>query len=107
MTEDDVRRLALSFPGTRESAHMGTTDFRARTIFATLPAPGRCHVKLDAEEQAVLCAAEPASFRPVEGGWGRMGWTRVQLDAVDEATLASALRMAWTRASAPAPKRRR
>jgi hypothetical protein len=39
--------------------------------------------------------AEPAMFTPAAGAWGRRGWTRVSLSAVDAATLKSALGMAW------------
>jgi hypothetical protein len=40
MTATDFRKLALSFPGTVESAHMHHPDFRIRgKIFATLGYP--------------------------------------------------------------------
>ena len=39
---DDFRRIALSFPGAEERAHMGHPDFRVGgRIFATLHAPGK------------------------------------------------------------------
>lgn len=97
MTEGDFRRLALSLPGAVESSHMGTVDFRAGRIFATLgyPDAGFGMVKLTPERQEMLVAAEPAIFEPVKGGWGAKGATLLRLAACDEATATSALTAAW------------
>eukprot|EP01035_Chromulina_nebulosa_P014552 gene14552-19255_t len=52
MTEDDFADLALSLPGTVESAHFGKRDFRAGgRIFATPPSPGTANVKLAPDRQ--------------------------------------------------------
>lgn len=96
MQGEDLRRLALGLPEVVEKAHMGKADFRVNNkVFATLPGPGQGVVKLIPEQQDVLCDAEPAVFSPIPGTWGKRGWTSVNLDAVDETTLASALQMAW------------
>ena len=98
MTPDDFRRIALALPGAEESSHMGAADFRVGgRIFATLAAEaqGLGMVKLPAEQQEMLIQAEPDRFRPVPGGWGRMGCTHVVLAEADEATLQSALQMAF------------
>ena len=103
-TPDHMRGIALALPEAVEGAHMGRPDFRVRgKIFATLtPERGLAVVKLTGEQQEMVCAAEPAMFAPVPGGWGRRGWTRIRLGALDETTLASALMMAWRNV---APKR--
>lgn len=97
MTVDDFRRIALSFPGAVESSHMGTADFRAGRIFATLGYPDAAFamVKLTPERQEMLVAAEPAIFQPVKGGWGAKGATLVRLAACDAPTATSALTAAW------------
>jgi len=97
VSPDDFRRLALALPGVVEGAHMGTTDFRVGRIFATLGYPDARFgmVQLTRDLQEMLVAAEPAAFVPVKGGWGLKGATNVVLDAVDEATLKSALEQAW------------
>ncbi len=96
MTGADVRRVALSLPEAVESAHMGHPDFRVRKkIFASFPDGERIVVKLTAEQQAIMAEAEPKIFAPVKGGWGRKGWTYVNLAAADEVTLKSALTTAW------------
>jgi hypothetical protein len=96
MDAEHVRRIALSLPEAVEKSHFGKADFRVRDrIFATLPDQGRAVVKLTLEQQDIMCEAEPTIFRPVEGAWGRKGWTAVHLPAANEETLQSALTTAW------------
>ena len=105
MTADGFRRLALSFPETSESAHMGHPDFRvAGKIFATLSHPDDAWamVKLTPEQQDELVRTEPAAFSPVKGGWGRQGATQVRLKAARKPIVAAALSAAWRNR---APKR--
>jgi hypothetical protein len=95
---DDFRRIALSLPEAKESAHMGHPDFRVRgKIFATLGFPGDewAMVKLRPEQQRALVRAEPDIFQPVKGGWGRRGATNVCLESAEEAALLKAMITAW------------
>ena len=96
MTAEQFRTLALSFPGTEEKSHFGKADFRVKNkIFASLPDQVTGVVKLKQEQQEMLMASEPAVFSPAAGAWGRQGWTKLALSAIDEKTLRSALTMAW------------
>jgi hypothetical protein len=98
MTVDGFRQIALSMPGTTESAHMNHPDFRVKgKIFATLGYPDVDWgmVKLTPEEQKQFMATEPAAFKPCAGAWGRRGSTNVRLASVTEETLRSALTAAW------------
>jgi hypothetical protein len=98
VTPATFRRIALSLPEASEAVHMGHPDFRVRNkIFASLGTPDRGWgtVKLTPEQQGVLLAAEPATFKPAAAAWGRRGWTHVRLAAADAGTLKSALAMAW------------
>jgi hypothetical protein len=106
VTDDDFRRVALSFPETAERAHMGHPDFRVRgKIFATIwPDERWGMVKLTTDQQEEFVQAEPAAFAPVKGGWGRQGATSVLLKAAKKATVRRALAAAWRNA---APKGRR
>ncbi len=64
-------------------------------------------VKLTADQQRMLCEAEPAIFRPVKGAWGVQGSTNLSLPTADAATVRSALTMAWRNLTAkPRPKLR-
>ena len=49
------------------------------------------------EEQTGLVEDAPEVFSPVPGGWGRMGMTRVKLNAVSADVLEGAVKMAWKR----------
>jgi hypothetical protein len=106
MTPEEFRRIALSLPGAREGAHMGTADFRiGAKIFATLGNPDAAWgvIGLTADQQALLIETTPEMFAPVPGAWGARGWTRVRLAAADAATLKSALATALKNR---APKKR-
>jgi len=83
---------------------MSHPDLRVRgNIFATLwPKEGHGVVKLTREQQESLTDAVPAIFAPVPSGWGRRGATTVRYQLADEATVRSALVMAWRNT---APKR--
>ena len=97
---DAFRRLALSFPGAEEQAHMGHPDFRVGgKIFATLhaPAKGTGAVMLLPEQQELAMAAEPAAFSPAAGAWGRGGSTLVSLADVSDEWLERALAWAWAK----------
>jgi len=92
------RKLALSLEGAIESAHMGHPDFRLNNqIFATLSGQERgCGVlKLTLEQQAAFLADQAHIFSPVQGGWGRMGMTYIQLSEADESIMAGALKTAY------------
>ena len=99
MSSSRFRRTALALPGAVEGAHQGHADFRlGKRIFATLGYPDDDWgmVKLSPEQQSVLVEAEPDIFQPMPGGWGKRGSTNLRLARADQATLQSALTLAWT-----------
>src|SRR5262245_30255712 len=105
LTPDDFRKMALTLPEAIESAHMGHPDFRVRgKIFATLGYPSDTWgmVKLTPEQQKLFVEAEPKTFAPIKGAWGRQGATKVHLPAAKKTVLRSALAIAWRNT---APKR--
>lgn len=108
VTKARLEKLALALPGTVKVPHMERTAFRVPArIFATLAADGSdVNLRLDASLQAAACEARPKAFAPVAGGWGRMGWTRCALDAVEEVDLVRVLGEAHALASEPAPKKK-
>jgi hypothetical protein len=114
MGGDDLRRLALALPEAYEDIHRRRPAFRVRKrIFAMLGVTGETSlftslgwdnvavVKLEREDQLNMAAARPEAVQETET-YGHHGWTYVRLEAVDEATLATVLRLAWTHV---APKR--
>ncbi|MBY0335162.1 MAG: MmcQ/YjbR family DNA-binding protein [Acetobacteraceae bacterium] len=113
VTAERARDLALALPGATEAPHMDRTAFRTpRKIFATLGATGEeLNLMLGQDLRDFYCEQAPRAFQPIPGGWGRMGWTRCALAAVEEDTLASALAAAHRlaaphRAAASGPRRR-
>ena len=109
ITAARFRKLALSFEGATEVPHFDRAAFRTkRRMFATLAADGAsANLLLDRDLQAAVCEALPNAFAPVPGGWGRMGYTTVNLHTVGEADLVRALEEAHARASEPKTKPRR
>jgi len=94
----EFRRIALSLEGAEEGSHMGAADFRVGgRIFATLASQsqGCGNLALTLERQAVFVAEQPEVFKPIAGGWGRMGMTHIILAKANEDLLAGALRTAW------------
>jgi hypothetical protein len=99
---DDFRRIALSFPGAEERAHMNHPDFRVGgKIFATLHGAGKGTgaVMLLPEQQVLATEAEPGAFSSAAGAWGRSGSTMVRLDSVSDDWLERTLEWAWARRS--------
>ncbi|MBL8537322.1 MAG: MmcQ/YjbR family DNA-binding protein [Hyphomonadaceae bacterium] len=103
-----ARALALSLDAASEAPHFDRAAFRTpRKIFATLANSGEdINLMFDGATQEFYCEQAPAVFAPVLGGWGRMGATRCDLKAADEATLFAALKAAHALA-APKPKSRK
>jgi hypothetical protein len=100
-----ARELALALPNATEAPHFHRLAFRTpRKSFATLDAQaGDLNLMFDATLRDFYCEEAPHAFAPVPGGWGRMGATRCDLNAVDEPTLTSALLAAHALA-APKPR---
>ena len=108
MTAAEFRRIALSFEGAEEKAHMNHPDFRVNgKIFATLGYPDKKHgmVKLPPEHQHEFTHNEPEAFVCVKGAWGRQGCTNVLLPAAKESSVKSAIEIAWRNALGAARKR--
>ena len=92
-----VRQLALSLPEAVEQEHRSKPSFRVRKkIFAVLhPDDKRAVLKLSAVDQSVFDDYDPAVFHPVEGSWGKQGWTVVELPKVKKEVFREALVSAW------------
>jgi hypothetical protein len=56
---------------------------------------------LSLEQQEALCHAEPETFRPVPGGWGRKGATLVRLPGARAKSVRMALSAAWQNLAPP------
>lgn len=109
VTPSRAKTLALSLENASSYPHFDRLAFRTpRRTFATLALSGvDVNFAFDLELQAKFCKLAPHAISPVPGGWGRMGFTRCDLKAIDAATFKEALLAAHARANAPKPKRPR
>lgn len=98
----EVRRLALSLPGTSEKDHHGIPSFRVgEKIFATVPDNDHIHVMVGQDEVEMAIGAAAAAYE--ELWWGnRLAGVRVNLAAADRELVAVLVREAWRR---KAPRR--
>lgn len=105
ITAAQFRRVALSLADVAEAPHMERTAFRTPArIFTTLgPSGTEANVRLPLEVQEMVVASMPDAFRRLDGGWGRMGWTRMSLAAVSLGACRQVLEEAHAFA-APKPK---
>jgi hypothetical protein len=102
MTSGEFRKIALSLADALEHEHMGHPDFRVGgRIFATVGYPSEewGMVKLFPDQQAAYVAANPKTFVPVKGAWGKKGCTNVRLAAANKASVKEAVHAAWRNAS--------
>jgi hypothetical protein len=92
-----AKQLALSFPEAEEKSHFERPDFRVRNkVFASLHVDKNVMViKLSLVDQSVFCAFDSTIIYPVPGGWGRRGWTMINLKKIKKAMLVDALTTAW------------
>ena len=109
VTAKRAKELALSLENASSYPHFDRIAFRTpRRTFATLALNGEdLNFMLEPAQQRHFCELAPQAIAPVSGGWGRMGWTRCELRAIDAATFKAALIAAHARANAPLPKRTR
>lgn len=100
---ETVRQLALSFPETDEHPHFKPKAFRVKKkIFATfLKKNMTLNLKLTLVDQSVFCAFDSLVIYPVAGGWGRMGFTTVNLKKVKKAMFKDALTTAYCSVAPP------
>ena len=97
VTEDDVRRIALSLPATTEKPSYGTPGFRVKDkLFARIREEGDVLVVWvdGVEEKEALIAAQPETFftTPHYDGYAMV---LVRFDAVDVDELTELLTDAW------------
>jgi hypothetical protein len=97
ITEDDVRRVALSLPATTEKPSYGTPGFRVKDkLFARIREEGNAVVVWveDEEEKRALIASDPEKFFTIPHYDG-YAMVLVRFGAVDVDELEELLTDAW------------
>lgn len=96
MNSDHIRKVALSFEGTREVDHRGRPAFRTtRRIFAVIR-PDGLWLYLQEERKEFLFEADPEAF--VKYTWGKHPELIVQPERVSKTELAALLYEAYEHA---------
>lgn len=80
----DIRKLALELPEVIEQPHFEKISFRVKKkIFLTLDEKtNKAVVKLSEADQSIFCETNKAIVYPVPGGWGKQGWTIIEIKKV-------------------------
>jgi hypothetical protein len=93
----EARNIALSFEGTGEQPHFNRTAFTVKKkIFATLSFEDKkLNLKFTPVEQLIFCPPDSDIIYPVYGGWGRVGWTTINLNKASKKLVTSALEEAY------------
>lgn len=93
----DAKTIALSFPGTAEQPHFNRTAFTVnKKIFATLSfEENTLNLKFTPAEQFIFCPPGSSVIFAVPNGWGRQGWTTINLNKANKKLVTSALNQAY------------
>jgi hypothetical protein len=97
VTAEDVRRLAITLPRTKEHLIRDQVKFRVGQIVYIAIAPDEKSMgfAFPKEERAALVAAEPEKFFLPGTSDLRYNWVRVWLAEIDEAELRELVIDAW------------
>jgi len=97
VTVEEVKELALSLPATGEQPHFDRTAFTVKKkIFASLLVENRTlNLKFTPAEQFIFCPPDSDVIFPVPGGWGRQGWTTINLQKASKTLVKKALAKAY------------
>ena len=98
VTADDIRKVALSLPRTKEALVRDQVKFRVgRIVYVALSRDERTMgFGFPKDERAALVAAQPEKFSMPIPSDMRYNWVQVRLDAIDEAEMRELVIDAWT-----------
>ncbi len=96
-TTEQAKQLALSLEGTGEQPHFDRTAFTVKKkIFATLSLKDRTlNLKFTPQVQFIFCPPQSDVIFAIPNGWGRQGWTTINLDKANKKLVKSALEEAY------------
>ena len=103
ITIEQVRKMALALPETKEKSHFNLAGFWVKKkIFATIHADKNyVMVKLSPVDQSVFCSYNKEMIFPVPGGWGKQGATFINLKKIRRSMFLDALITAWKTTAPP------
>lgn len=94
---EDAKIIALSFPDTDEHPHFNRIAFRVKKkIFATLSYEDKTlNLMFTPVEQFIFCPPGSDVIFPIPNGWGRQGWTTINLNKASKKLVTDALKEAY------------
>ncbi len=97
ITPAETKSIALSFEGTDERPHVNRIAFTVKKkIFATLSYEDKTlNLKFTPQVQFIFCPPESEVIFAIQNGWGRQGWTTINLDKANKKLVKSALQEAY------------
>ncbi len=97
ITPEEAKQIALSFEGTDEKPHFDRTAFTMKKkIFATLSFNDKTlNLKFTPQVQFIFCPPKSDVIFAIPNGWGRQGWTTINLDKANKKLVKSALEEAY------------
>ena len=97
ITPEAVKEIALSFEGTDEKPHVDRIAFTVKKkIFATLSFKDKTlNLKFTPQAQMIFCPPKSDVIFAIPNGWGRQGWTTINLDKANTKLVKSALTEAY------------
>lgn len=93
----EAKNIALSFEGADEQPHFDRIAFTIKKkIFATLSLKEETlNVKFLPQQQTIFCPPQSDIIFAIPKGWGRMGWTTINLRKASKKLVTSALLEAY------------
>jgi hypothetical protein len=97
VTNQNFRRIALSYPEAVEQPHFEKTSFRVKKkIFATLDEKNRLAViKFSTVDQSVFTDISKGAIYAIPDAWGKSGFTYINLKKVSSAMLKDAMNTSY------------
>lgn len=94
---EEVKTIALSFEGSDERPHFERTAFTVKKkIFATISFKDRTlNIRFTPQVQMIFCPPGSDVIFAISNGWGRQGWTTIDLDKANKKLVKSALEEAY------------
>jgi hypothetical protein len=100
---ESARSFALSLDEVVEGPHHDVVSFKVKSkIFMTMNAKeNRICIRLSPVDQSVFSAFDSSVIFPVPNGWGKYGWTLINLKKVKKEMLKDAVTTAYCHVAPP------